>query len=94
MDNLCINSTLGSTPVKAQSLILKKTCASGLVNKAAADTSTSVFLFASVKRSDPKAKPAMIRVVACSEREARRELAKEYVLSLAARLPMEQVRYV
>lgn len=93
MENLCINSTLGSTPVKAQSLTLKQTCASGLVNKAVADTSTSVFLFASVKRSDTKAQPAMIRVVACSEREARCELAKEYVLSLAARLPMEEVRY-
>lgn len=93
MEYLCMNSTLGSTPVKAQSLTLKQTCASGLVNKAVADTSTSLFLFASVKRSDPKAQPAMIRVVACSEREARRELAPRYVLSLAARLPNKEARH-
>ena len=76
-----------------QSLTSKQTCTSGLVNKAIADSSTSVFLFASVKRSDPKAQPAMIRIVAYSEREARLELAHEYVLSLAARLPVNEVRY-
>lgn len=86
-------SALGSTPVKAQSLTLKQTCASGLINKADADISTSVFLFASVKRSDSKAKPVMIRIVACSEHEARRELVQQYVISLAARLPVNEVRH-
>ncbi|KAB8310784.1 host cell division inhibitor Icd-like protein [Rouxiella chamberiensis] len=87
-------SALGSTPVKAQSLTLKQTCASGSVNKAVADSNTSVFLFASVKRSDPKAQPAMIRIVACSEHEARRELVRDYILSLAARLPIKGFAYV
>jgi len=86
-------SALGSTPVKAQSLTLKQTCASGLVNKADADTSTSVFLFASVKRSDSKAKPVMIRIVACSEYEARRELVQQYVVSLAARIPVKKAHH-
>lgn len=93
MKNNRISSALGSTPVKAQSLTLKQTCASGLVNKADADISTSVFLFASVKRSDSKAKPVMIRIVACSEHEARRELVQQYVISLAARLPVNEVRH-
>lgn len=53
----------------------------------------NVFLFASVKRSDSKAKPVMIRVVAATEKEARRELVQQYVLSLAARLPVKEVRY-
>ena len=95
MDNMnfCSNSALGSTPVNPQSLTSKQTCASGLVIKAVADISTSVFLFASVKRSDTTAKPVMIRIVACSEREARRELAPRYVLSLAARLPNKEARH-
>lgn len=84
------NSTLGSKPVKSQSLTLKKTCASGLVIKADADISTSVFLFASLKRSDSKAKPVMIRIQAFSEHEARRELVQDYILSLAARLPNKE----
>lgn len=84
-------SALGSTPVKSQSLTSKQTCACGLVNKAVIDSNTSIFLFASVKRSDSKAKPVMIRIVACSEYEARRELVQQYVLSLAARLPVIEV---
>ena len=54
--------------------------------------SSSIFLFASVNRSDSKAKPVMIRVVAVTEKEARRELVQQYVLSLAARLPVKEVR--
>lgn len=88
------NSTLGSTPVKAQSLTSKQTCASGLVIKAVADISTSLFLFASVKRSDSNAKPVMIRIQACSEQEARRVLVQDYILSLAARLPIKGFAYV
>jgi len=73
-----------------QSLTLKKTCASGLVNKAVVDCSTSIFLFASVKRSDDTAKAMMIRIIACTEKEARRQLAQQYVLSLAARIPVRE----
>lgn len=72
-----------------QSLTSKQTCASGLVNKAVADSSTCVFLFASVKRSDDKAKPVMIRIIAGTEKEARRQLAQQYILSLAARMPVK-----
>lgn len=90
MKNNRVSSTLGSTPVKAQSLTLKQTCANGSVNKAVADYSTSVFLFASVKRSDDKAKPVMIRIIASTEKEARRQLAQQYILSLAARMPVKE----
>ena len=90
MENVCINSALGSTPVNPQSLTSKQTCASGLVIKAVADISTSVFLFASVKRSDDTTKPVMIRVTACTEKEARRQLAQQYILSLAARIPVKE----
>ncbi len=86
------NSTLEPRQ-RIQSLTSKQTCASGLVNKAVADSSTSVFLFASVKRADAKAKPVMIRIVVCSEREARLELVQQYVISLAARLPINEAIY-
>lgn len=87
-------SALGSTPVNPQSLTSKQTCASELVIKAVADTSTSVFLFASVKRSDTTAKPAMVRIIASSESEARSELVQHYVISLAARLHLNEVQHV
>ena len=93
MDNMnfCSNSALGSTPVNPQSLTSKQTCASGLVIKADADSSTSIFLFASVKRSDDEAKPVMIRIIACTEKDARRQLVQQYILSLAARITVREV---
>lgn len=88
MKNNRVSSALASTPVKGQSLTLKQTCTSGSVNKAVNDSNITIFLFASVKRSDALATPVMIRIVASSELDARRELAQKYVLSLAARLPV------
>ncbi|QII40540.1 host cell division inhibitor Icd-like protein [Rouxiella badensis] len=51
------------------------------------NNSTSVFVFASVLRADVKAHPVMRRVMACSERDARAQLSRDYVLSLACKLP-------
>jgi len=48
-----------------QSLTLKITTCDSTESKAVSDISTSTFVFASVLRSDPKAKPVMRRVVAC-----------------------------
>ncbi|MBC3213838.1 host cell division inhibitor Icd-like protein [Serratia fonticola] len=49
---------------------------------------TTIFLFASVLRSDPKSLPVMQRVKAATEKEARRQLVRDYVLSFAGRLPL------
>lgn len=91
--NNSINSTLGSTPVKTQSLTLNVDTCDSVENKAVSDISISTFVFASVLRSDPKAKPVMRRVVASNEKDARRQLSAVYVLSLGSRLPVNKVIY-
>ncbi|MBA5745152.1 host cell division inhibitor Icd-like protein, partial [Escherichia coli] len=46
-----------------------------------------VFVFAAVRRADRHPRICMLRTVAGDERSARRSLVRDYVLSLAARLP-------
>ncbi len=50
---------------------------------------TFCFLFAAVRRSALTATPRIVRTVADSERNARRLLARDYVLSFAGRLPVK-----
>ncbi|QMF21265.1 ash family protein [Citrobacter freundii] len=50
-----------------------------------------VFVFAAVRRADRKPRICMLRTVAGDELAARRTLVREYVLSLAARLPVTGV---
>lgn len=88
-----INSALASTPVKRQSLTLNVDTCDGVENKAVSDISISTFVFASVLRSDPKARPVIRRVVACNEKDARRQLSAVYVLSLSSRLPVNKVTH-
>ncbi len=52
---------------------------------------TFCFLFAAVRRSALTASPRMVRTVADSEYNARRVLARDYVLSFAGRLPVKAV---
>lgn len=85
-----IDSALASTPVKHQSLTLNVDTCDGVENKAVSDISISTFVFASVLRSSPKAKPVMRRVMACNEKDARRQLVQQYILSLAARIPVKE----
>ena len=47
-----------------------------------------VFVFAAVRRADRHPRICMLRTVAGDERSARRSLVRDYVLSLAARLPV------
>lgn len=47
------------------------------------------FLFAAVRRSALTATPRIVRTVADSEHNARRLLARDYVLSFAGRLPVK-----
>ncbi|MGN2497728.1 host cell division inhibitor Icd-like protein [Serratia nevei] len=49
------------------------------------------FLFAAVRRSALTATPRIVRTVADSERNARRRLSRDYVLSFAGRLPVKAV---
>lgn len=50
--------------------------------------------FLALNRHDIKAKPCRLSVEAATEREARRILAPHFILSLAARVPVLEVRYV
>ncbi|MCZ3383851.1 host cell division inhibitor Icd-like protein [Kosakonia sp. SOY2] len=51
-----------------------------------------IFVFAAVRRSGLKPRVCMLRTIAADERTARRSLVRDYVLSLAARLPVAEVR--
>jgi hypothetical protein len=51
-----------------------------------------VFVFAAVRRTERQQRIHMLRTVAADERTARLPLARDYVLSLAARLPVREVR--
>ncbi len=50
-----------------------------------------LFVFAAVRRADRHPRICMLRTVAGDERSARRSLVRDYVLSLAARLPVVEV---
>ncbi|CNI37534.1 host cell division inhibitor Icd-like protein [Yersinia pekkanenii] len=64
------------------------------INKVEADSNLTVFIFATIKRSDIKAKPVMRRVTASSYNEARQQLIGDYVISFAGRIPAQEVRHV
>lgn len=51
-----------------------------------------VFVFAALRRCERHSRIQMLRTVAASERAARLPLARDYILSLAARLPAREVR--
>lgn len=53
-----------------------------------------IFVFAAVRRADRKPRICMLRTVAGNELAARRSLVRDYVLSLAARLPITEVHHV
>ncbi|EBC5293950.1 host cell division inhibitor Icd-like protein, partial [Escherichia coli] len=50
-------------------------------------------VFAAVRRADRHPRICMLRTVAGDERSARRSLVRDYVLSLAARLPVVEVSH-
>lgn len=52
-----------------------------------------VFVFAAIRRTDRKLRICMLRTVAGDENTARRSLVRDYVLSLAARLPVAEVSH-
>ncbi|CNE05610.1 host cell division inhibitor Icd-like protein [Yersinia pseudotuberculosis] len=90
MNNLSnrVNSALVAIPVKHQSLALNN--ARGGLNKVEADSILTVFIFATIKRSDVKAKPVMMRVTASSYKEARQQLIRDYVISFAGCIPSQE----
>lgn len=51
-----------------------------------------IFVFAAVRRSERQQRIHMLRIVAADERTSRLTLARDYVLSFAARLPVREVR--
>ena len=50
-----------------------------------------VFVFAAVRRTERQQRIHMLRTVAADERAARLTLARDYILSLAARMPVREV---
>ena len=50
-----------------------------------------IFVFAAVRRAERKPRISMLRIVASDESHARLSLVRDYVLSLAARLPVVEV---
>lgn len=52
-----------------------------------------IWRFLALNRHDKKAAPCRLSVEAATEREARRILAPHFILSLAARLPVSEVRH-
>ncbi len=52
------------------------------------------YRFLALNRHDKKAKPCRLSVEATTEHEARRILAPHFILSFAARLPVQEVRHV
>ncbi len=88
-----INVTCHSNSVlvprqRNQNLALNNAC-DGL-NKVETDSILTVFIFATIKRSDVKAKPVMMRVTAHSYKEARQQLISDYVISFAGRIPSQE----
>ncbi|EKN4075481.1 host cell division inhibitor Icd-like protein [Yersinia enterocolitica] len=86
MNNLsnCVSSALVPRQLN-QSLALNNAC--GGLNKVETDSILTVFIFATIKRSDVKAKPVMMRVTARSYKEAQQQLIRDYVISFAGRIP-------
>ncbi|WP_337049361.1 host cell division inhibitor Icd-like protein [Serratia fonticola] len=52
------------------------------------------YRFLAVSRSDRNAKPCRLSVEAHTEREARQVLAPHFILSLAARLPLQGIEEI
>ncbi|MGP2470326.1 host cell division inhibitor Icd-like protein [Yersinia sp. 2540 StPb PI] len=71
-----------------QNLALNNACDG--FNKVETDSILTVFIFATIKRSDVKAKPVMMRVTAHSYKEARQQLISDYVISFAGRIPSQE----
>lgn len=51
------------------------------------------YRFMALDRADRQARPLRLTIEATSEREARKALAPHYILSLAAVLPVQEVRH-
>ncbi|HID8404586.1 TPA: host cell division inhibitor Icd-like protein [Serratia marcescens] len=77
------------TPIEHRSQIKANAC--GGINLIAKEHSTTIFLFASVLRSDPTSRPVMWRIKATNEKDARRKLSRDYVLSFAGCLRINEV---
>lgn len=86
-----VSSALVMTPIEYQSLALNNAC-DGL-NKVEVDSILTIFIFATIKRSDIKAKPAMMRITASSYKEARQQLIRDYVISFAGKVPVREVNH-
>ncbi|MFQ6287593.1 host cell division inhibitor Icd-like protein [Yersinia enterocolitica] len=74
-----------------QSLALNNAC-DGL-NKVEMDSNLTIFIFATIKRSDIKAKPTMMRITASSYKEARQQLIRNYIISFAGKVPVREVNH-
>ncbi|HDL8134514.1 TPA: host cell division inhibitor Icd-like protein [Yersinia enterocolitica] len=89
MNNVTCHSNSVLVPrQRNQNLALNNACDG--FNKVETDSILTVFIFATIKRSDIKAKPVMLRVTASSYKEARQQLIRDYVISFAGRIPAQE----
>ena len=88
MRNVTCHSNSVLVPRQRNQNLALNTC-DGL-NKVETDSILTVFIFATIKRSDVKAKPVMMRVTAHSYKEARQQLISDYVISFAGRIPSQE----
>ncbi|HFI1945817.1 TPA: host cell division inhibitor Icd-like protein [Yersinia enterocolitica] len=88
MNNVTCHSNSVLVPRQRNQNLALNTC-DGL-NKVETDSILTVFIFATIKRSDVKAKPVMMRVTAHSYKEARQQLISDYVISFAGRIPSQE----
>ncbi|CNE50992.1 host cell division inhibitor Icd-like protein [Yersinia enterocolitica] len=92
MSNVTCHSNSALVPrQRNQNLALNNAC--GGLNKVETDSILTVFIFATIKRSDVKAKPVMMRVTARSYKEARQQLIRDYVISFAGKVPVREVNH-
>ncbi|MGP0904053.1 host cell division inhibitor Icd-like protein [Serratia sp. CY76391] len=91
MNNLVKNKEVAPalTPIEHRSQIKVNACVG--INSIDKEHSTTIFLFASVLRSDPTSRPVMWRIKATNEKDARRKLSRDYVLSFAGCLRITEV---
>ncbi|MDQ7209885.1 host cell division inhibitor Icd-like protein [Serratia fonticola] len=99
-DNMAAGSVLVSveaeTLYEAKAKLKARYTATFYRKRQPVDTGSTKYTwrFLAIDRIDREAKPCRLSVEAYTEQEARRELAPHFILSLAARLPVQEVSHV
>lgn len=88
-----VQSTTSEIGVSGGGIKYQLSEAASMATTLTQSTSKFEFRFLALSRADMQAKPCRVSVQAASEKEARRVLAPHFILSLAARLPVQEVSH-